>query len=220
MLGRVDESHIIRSIEYWDNERKRYPQFEHCAVLVAEEITSRFLNVISLFNGAIPIIALQLNAMAVGDKIILNFTRVLDAITPGIDDDPPNDATPTDRPYWQTRGSAMSMAVVDRLVSLINSNINPDLKPNYNKFYIGLLQGNRPNNFVSFTPRKKSCLVSIRLEDVEDYRAKLKADGALEPLLGNSEGPRLRFHLTEDQVKEQESLLLELLKKSYEESIQ
>ena len=48
------ESHIIRTIEYWDIERKRYPQYEHCAVLVAEDITSRFLNVISLFNGTIP----------------------------------------------------------------------------------------------------------------------------------------------------------------------
>ena len=44
-LGRSDESHIIRTIEYWDIERKRYPQYEHTAVLVAEEITSRFLNV-------------------------------------------------------------------------------------------------------------------------------------------------------------------------------
>src|SRR5712692_2840638 len=59
MLGRVDESHIIRCIEYWDVERKHLPTFDHCAVLVAEEITARFLNVISLFNGAIPIVALQ-----------------------------------------------------------------------------------------------------------------------------------------------------------------
>jgi hypothetical protein len=29
---------------------KRYPQYDHCAVLIAE-FTSRFLNVISLFNG-------------------------------------------------------------------------------------------------------------------------------------------------------------------------
>ena len=50
-LGKTDESHIIRTIEYWDIERKRNPQYEHtAAVIVAEEITSRFLNVISLFN--------------------------------------------------------------------------------------------------------------------------------------------------------------------------
>jgi hypothetical protein len=50
-LGATDESHIIRTLEYWDLERKRFPQYEHCAVIIAEEVTSRFLNVISLFNG-------------------------------------------------------------------------------------------------------------------------------------------------------------------------
>lgn len=52
-LGGTDESHIIRTIEYWDIERKRYPQYDHTAVLVAEDITSRFLNVVGLFNGVI-----------------------------------------------------------------------------------------------------------------------------------------------------------------------
>jgi hypothetical protein len=42
-LGSTDESHIIRTIEYWDIERKRYPQYDHTAVIVAEDITSRFL---------------------------------------------------------------------------------------------------------------------------------------------------------------------------------
>jgi hypothetical protein len=38
-LGKTDESHIIRTIEYWDIERKLYPYYEHTAVIVAEEIT-------------------------------------------------------------------------------------------------------------------------------------------------------------------------------------
>lgn len=32
-LGSTDESHIVRTIEYWDIERKRYPQYEHAAVM-------------------------------------------------------------------------------------------------------------------------------------------------------------------------------------------
>ena len=43
-LGPTDESHIIRTIEYWDHERRRYPQYEHVAVIVAEDITARFFN--------------------------------------------------------------------------------------------------------------------------------------------------------------------------------
>src|SRR4028118_2410692 len=33
-LGKTDESHLIRTIEYWDIERKRYPQYDHCAVII------------------------------------------------------------------------------------------------------------------------------------------------------------------------------------------
>jgi hypothetical protein len=38
-LGKTDEAHIIRTIEYWDIERKRYPQYDHCTVIIAEDIT-------------------------------------------------------------------------------------------------------------------------------------------------------------------------------------
>src|SRR5450759_5908122 len=77
-LGSTDESHIIRTIEYWDIERKRYPQYEHCAVIVAEEITGRFLNVISLFNGAIPLIAIPMQAFRLsGAEVKLLLTTVV-----------------------------------------------------------------------------------------------------------------------------------------------
>jgi len=48
MLGPLDETHIIRTIEYWDIERQSHPQFEHRAVVVAERITARFFNVLRL----------------------------------------------------------------------------------------------------------------------------------------------------------------------------
>ncbi|MFN8263362.1 MAG: hypothetical protein U0T07_07560 [Chitinophagales bacterium] len=77
-LGATDESHIIRTIEYWDIERRRFPSKDHRAVIVAEEITNRFFNVIALMNRSIPIIAIQLNAIKVDNKILLSFTKVLD----------------------------------------------------------------------------------------------------------------------------------------------
>src|SRR5437868_3714693 len=63
MLGETDESHIIRTIEYWDIEKRRFPTKDHRAVIIAEEITNRFFNVIALMNRSIPIIAIQLNAL-------------------------------------------------------------------------------------------------------------------------------------------------------------
>ena len=78
MLGATDPSHIIRTIEYWDIERRRYPGYDHVAVLIAEDVTARFLNVMSLLSGSIPLIAIQLDALEVGGNILLNFVQVLD----------------------------------------------------------------------------------------------------------------------------------------------
>ena len=102
-LGATDESHIVRTIEYWDIERKRYPQYEHCAVIVAEDITSRFLNVIQLFNGAIPLIALKLTAYRVGDEYALTFVKVMDERTFGLVDEDEPVTEPADRNFWAPR---------------------------------------------------------------------------------------------------------------------
>ena len=47
---------LIRTIEYWDIERQRRPQSDHRAVIVAENITSRFFNVLRLLNRSVPVI--------------------------------------------------------------------------------------------------------------------------------------------------------------------
>jgi len=73
-------------------------QYEHCAVLVAEDITSRFLNVVALFNGSIPLIALQMQALKVGEHMTLIFTKVMDELSRGlVDEDEDAEAAPTDR---------------------------------------------------------------------------------------------------------------------------
>jgi hypothetical protein len=77
-LGDTDPSHIIRTIEYWDNEKRRWPNRSHTAVLVAEAITSRFFNVVHLLSKAIPIIGIQANIVQIGDARALHFTKVID----------------------------------------------------------------------------------------------------------------------------------------------
>ncbi|MBY0568235.1 MAG: hypothetical protein K2P70_13050 [Hyphomonadaceae bacterium] len=118
-LGATDESHIIRAIEYWDIERKRYPQYDHCAVLVAEDITSRFLNVISLFNGSIPLVAIQLQALKFDDQIGLVFTTVFNELRRGlVDEDEDAEATPTDRAYWENRASKATLSLADEMLKI------------------------------------------------------------------------------------------------------
>ncbi len=150
-LGATDPSHIIRTIEYWDTEKKRYPQYDHCAVIVAEEITGRFMNVISLFNGAIPLIALQMTAYKQGDDISLAFTKVLDRVTVVNEDEEQYEAT--DRKYWETKSTAKMLQNVDAIFESVKEYaVGYDLK--YNKFYIGMMRDGVSKNFLMFRPKK------------------------------------------------------------------
>jgi len=159
-LGETDESHIIRTIEYWDIERKRFPYKDHIAVIVAEDITSRFFNVISLLNKSVPIIAIQLNAVRIEDKISLNFTKILDTSEELEDEDLSSEVV--DRPYWENRSNPKSIALMDELIST-TKNICENQKITYNKHHVAL--GTPRKNFAWFHPRKTEgyCHFDIRV---------------------------------------------------------
>jgi len=78
MLGATDESHIIRTIEYWDLEQRQSPNRHHTAVLIAEEVNRRFFNVIWRFSHQIPIVAIQVSLIEAGGRRALHFTKILD----------------------------------------------------------------------------------------------------------------------------------------------
>jgi hypothetical protein len=175
-LGATDESHIIRTIEYWDIERKRYPQYEHAAVIVAEEFISRFLNVIQLFNGAIPLIALKMTAYKVGDSYALTFVKVLDEITYGLVDEDEPVAEPTDRTFWEKRGSKKTLALTDDMLKLVNE-VERKAVLKYNKHYIGLAIDGAPFNFVTFTPRKAHVIMTFKLPKTAERDELLEGNG-------------------------------------------
>jgi len=81
MLGETDPSHIIRSIEYWDNEKRKYPQRQHFCVLIAESFDRRYFNVIQLMSLNIPMIAIQVDLLEVNGEKILNFSKIIDIYT-------------------------------------------------------------------------------------------------------------------------------------------
>ena len=173
-LGKCDESHIIRTIEYWDIERKRYPNYEHCAVIIAEDITSRFLNIISLFNGTIPLIAIQVDALQIADQITLNFTRIFDEINIGMEEE--DDLEVTDRNYWENRATSATLKSVDDICQLIHD-IRPNCSPKYNKFYIGLAENGIANNFVTMKPKKKWLTFEPKIEQSEHIENILEQKG-------------------------------------------
>ena len=212
-LGATDESHIIRTIEYWDVERKRYPQYEHAAVIVAEEITSRFLNVIQLFNGSIPLIALKMTAYKVGDQYALTFVKVLDEIIYGLvgEDEPLPE--PTDRAFWETkRGTKKTLSATDDLLKLVNE-VEPKATLKYNKHYIGLGVDGQPLNFITFMPRKAHVLMTIKLPKTKEVDEQLEEAG-IESLAYDSQWRQYRVRIDFAVEGKQREVILALAKQS------
>jgi hypothetical protein len=175
-LGATDESHNIRTIEYWDIERKRYPQYEHTAVIVAEDITSRFFNVIGLFNGFIPIMALQMNAVKVEDVITLNFAKILGAVSLGLEEED-TIAEAADRTYWEKRAPS-SLLLADKFFDKFIRPCDQTLSPNYTKCYIGTVrQTGSPFIVVPLIPMKKTLNVGIRLPQSTEVDEKIAGAG-------------------------------------------
>lgn len=215
-LGRTDESHIIRTIEYWDIERKRYPQYDHTAVIVAEEITSRFLNVISLFNGTIPLVAIQMNAVHLGGSVSLMFTTVLDQVHLGLVEEDEEVHEATDRAYWENRGSKATVALVDELLE-VTRNFDPQLELKYNKFYIGLAKNGQPNNFVIFRPQKNAIRVEPRIHKSEAIESAVEAAG-LDVMDYDNRWSRYRIRLQKGDLTKHADVLRQLFEAAYNES--
>jgi hypothetical protein len=160
MLGETDESHIIRTIEYWDNEKRRWPQRQHFAVLVAESITRRFFNVIQLLSHSIPIIAIQVNMIESGGNKSIHFSKVLD--TYDEPDDGASDGEVFDEAFWKKKAPwtiEAARALVDCIGDIFDDPTIRFLK-NYVAFTV---QG---NNYFWFQGRSaKKSLLGFRVSD-------------------------------------------------------
>jgi hypothetical protein len=209
-LGMLDESHIIRTLEYWDIEKKRYPQYDHTAVVIAEDMTSRFLNIVSLFNGSIPLIAIQMQAFNVAEHLTLVFTTVMDAFTRGlVDEDEVTEAAPASRSLWERQASPETMMLADQLLGIVRE-FDPELQLKYNRSYLGLMKNDRANNFVEFTPRRRTIVIGPRLDQSEEIDRRIEADG-LEPSYDKA-WKRYRITITKDQFEPHRGLLRDLMK--------
>jgi hypothetical protein len=212
-LGKTDEAHIIRTIEYWDIERKRYPQYDHCAVIIAEDITTRFLNVISLFNGSIPIIAIQMSALKFGDDIALIFTKVLNELPLGLVDEDEEVREVTDRDYWLKRGSHDTVKMADEMLEIIKE-FTEGFELKYNKFYIGLAKDGHPNNFAIFKPRKKDLNIEIKLPQSEDIQTTID-ESSLDDMGYDLKWGLYRMRVSKSELKSKRDVFQKLLNLAY-----
>ena len=208
MLGDTDPSHIIRCIEYWDTERRRYPAYDHVAVLVAEEVTSRFLNVMGLLAGSIPMVAIQLNALQVDEQLMLNFTKVLDQRQLREDDTAGEVEVKADRSSWEAKCGAAPLQICDRILAILNESRDKPLTLNYMKRHIGFTSGNVPHNIVTFHASRSHAKLLAVPSDLEVWKARLDAEGIEFRV---SRARQLRIPLTMRDLENHEGLVRELL---------
>jgi len=172
MLGKTDESHIIRTIEYWDNERRRWPQRQHRAVLVAEEITNRFFNVIHLLSKNIPIIAIQVSLVEVHGHLAMSFTKVLDVYEEEEDDGQTGGEIETTRGDWE-RKSIWTVETADCLKELISgARVFEEPCLRYKVYYIAIASSN--TNYFFLNKRSGGKTSSLYFRVKEEKRDELR----------------------------------------------
>ena len=206
----------MRTIEYWDIERRRYPHYDHTAVIVAEDITSRFLNVISLFNGFIPLIAIQLSGVEVNGAFTLIATRVLDVLPLGTDEEEEDEVV--GRASWEQKYSSEVLSLLDDVANMIKE-VAPGIDPKYNKRHIGLAApSGSARNFVLFQPRKKHLLVRFRMAQDDALSSQLD-DSELDYIGYDNKRGRYQVRIVPSDLNDAETrnLIDKLIKRAHEE---
>ena len=75
-LAPTDDRHIMRVVERWLTERKRQRMKRCSAVLGAEEIAPRYVNILKIISRAVPLLALQMEPSACTEGTTLRFRPV------------------------------------------------------------------------------------------------------------------------------------------------
>ena len=115
--------------------------------------------------------------------------------------------------FGDPEASPETVALADQLLSIVRE-FDPTLQLKYNKAYIGLVKNDRVNNFVEFTPRRKTITIGPRLNQSEEIDRLIEADG-LEPSYDKT-WKRYRISIGKDQLTPHRDLLGKLMKLAFE----
>lgn len=209
MLGATDESHIIRTIEYWDLERKRWPKRQHFAVLVAESITRRFFNVIQLLSLSIPVIAVQANIIEADGKRILHFNKVLDSY-----EEPEEEGRGPEGVFneqWWRANAPWNLTNAEALLKLVHPDIEK-LEIGFTKNYVSLAA----DGSIYFTFRRRNggkSHLTIWLGDANIPAATAALDEKAVPYdlkPYNNEGQLLRLSVHQKLIEANPDLFLKI----------
>lgn len=153
MLGEIDASHIITSLEYWDNEERKRHTTLNLAVLVAESFEGRHFNLLQTLSTNLPLIVIQANLLEVNKEYVLSFSKIFDLYTSPKDSEK---TTTVDESVWREKGP-WTLQAAKELYSLIDADDKSiDYRENDIRVYIqgrtaySLKKSSQPASIVSF----------------------------------------------------------------------
>jgi hypothetical protein len=200
-LGPTDESHIIRTIEYWDNEKRKWPSRSHTAVLVAEEITNRFFNVVHLLSMAVPVIGIQANIVQVGEVRGLNFTKVIDFYQEPEEEEPPPQQVYSEEHWIKNYPGALGC---EHWYKRLLEQLYGEVPTKYFEFYISLSVGGAARVWISKRKNDRA-FIEVKhgeggFQEVVDY---LNNEGVS---FGTRGGKYVTFNVNVQQLKEKATI--------------
>jgi len=205
MLGDTDPSHIIRTIEYWDLIKRKWPQRQHFAVLVAERITKRFFNVIQILSGCVPLIAIQANVIKSPVGHSLHFTKILD-VYEEVDDEVSQDGDSFDADYWRKKSNETLM--VAQCLHEVTKAVYDNARFNYCKYSINIVCGGY-NQLLVRTRSGGNVLIEFRYGSKREEIAQLLEARSIQY---NDKYKHFIFSMSAQRAMEDSDLFLEIAK--------
>jgi len=204
MLGETDPSHIIRSIEYWDNEKRRYPQRQHFAVLIAESFDRRYFNVIQLLSLNVPMIAIQADLLEVGNEKVLNFTKILDVYVEAEEEE---EASPVTEKTWREK-APWTLELAKLYFNLIKDE-EKDIDFKYTQSYISIVV-NGKNNYKFDKRTKPNSVIWFPVKEDEKMEVVKKLLDDNKFVYGENKYKELNFTFDKSILNKNKELLFKL----------
>lgn len=117
----------------------------------------------------------------------------------------------TDRQYWEALNSPGSIIAMDKVMALVQHKLSPP-RVAYNRSHVAF--GTKGNNFGAFRPSKRNychlhLFVGAALRD--SFAIELEATSIYPHRINDD---RLTLHISVDQLKENEELMVRLLREA------
>jgi hypothetical protein len=222
MLDEIDESHIVRCVDYWLTETRKpsNKDWSVVAVLAAESIReSRWFPVIEFLSQKMPLTVLEVTALRVSGHTTLTFTKFFDGQdqleqVEGGDED--SGRIDVDKGYWAGKRPGEIIRVAESLARIFRSP-NKQLRVTYLQGFWGFALGEKPRNFVTISPKQKFVNVRVRIRDTESWIERLRKAGF--EITGGTPGKSVRFRVTDHRFGKRGKLLRQLGEAAYAERV-